>query len=242
MSTDKARGLVIIPAYNEEGAIVDTVKNIKENAPTFDIIVINDCSTDGTKDLLEKNDIDHINLPMNLGIGGAVQTGYIYAEENWYDIAVQMDGDGQHDAAYLDEMLNRMKKENADMVIGSRFIENEGFQSSGLRRAGIGFFTRWIRMLTHQTVTDPTSGMRMVNRRVIEFFAEYYPKDYPEPETVVSLLKHGYSITEVPVQMLARTTGESSISMRKSVYYMLKVSIACLIASWSADISGGKRK
>ncbi|MDD6551341.1 MAG: glycosyltransferase family 2 protein [Lachnospiraceae bacterium] len=242
MSTDKARGLVIIPAYNEEGAIVDTVKNIKENAPTFDIIVINDCSTDGTKDLLEKNDIDHINLPMNLGIGGAVQTGYIYAEENWYDIAVQMDGDGQHDAAYLDEMLNRMKKENADMVIGSRFIENEGFQSSGLRRAGIGFFTRWIRMLTHQTVTDPTSGMRMVNRRVIEFFAEYYPKDYPEPETVVSLLKHGYSITEVPVQMLARTTGESSISMRKSVYYMLKVSIACLIASWSADLSGGKRK
>lgn len=242
MSTDKARGLVIIPAYNEEGAIVDTVKNIKENAPTFDIIVINDCSTDGTKDLLEKNDIDHINLPMNLGIGGAVQTGYIYAEENGYDIAVQMDGDGQHDAAYLDEMLNRMKKENADMVIGSRFIENEGFQSSGLRRAGIGFFTRWIRMLTHQTVTDPTSGMRMVNRRVIEFFAEYYPKDYPEPETVVSLLKHGYSITEVPVQMLARTTGESSISMRKSVYYMLKVSIACLIASWSADLSGGKRK
>lgn len=242
MSTDSTKGLVIIPAYNEEGAIIDTVQGIRKIAPEFDIIVINDCSRDNTPRLLKENDIDHINLPMNLGIGGAVQTGYIYAWKNDYDVAVQMDGDGQHDASYLDEMLDVMKKRNADIVIGSRFIDNEGFQSSSLRRIGINFFTKWIRMLTGYTVTDPTSGMRMVNRKVIELFARDYPKDYPEPETVVTILKRGYNISEIPVKMLARTTGESSISMRKSVYYMFKVSIACLIASWSADLSGGKRK
>lgn len=228
--------LVIIPAYNEEGAILDTVTDIRSKAPEFDVIVINDCSTDSTRKILEDNAIAHINLPMNLGIGGAVQTGYIYAEKHGYDVAVQMDGDGQHDASYLKDMLAVMKQKKADMVIGSRFIENKGFQSSSLRRVGINFFTGWIRKLTHQTITDPTSGMRMVNRRIIELFAEDYPKDYPEPETVVTILKNGYSISEVPVVMKARTSGESSISMRKSVYYMFKVSIACLMAAWSADV------
>lgn len=228
--------LVIIPAYNEEGAILDTVTDIRNKAPEFDVIVINDCSTDSTRKILEDNAIAHINLPMNLGIGGAVQTGYIYAKKHGYDVAVQMDGDGQHDASYLNDMLAVMKQKKADMVIGSRFIENKGFQSSSLRRVGINFFTGWIRKLTHQTITDPTSGMRMVNRRIIELFAEDYPKDYPEPETVVTILKNGYSISEVPVVMKARTSGESSISMRKSVYYMFKVSIACLMAAWSADV------
>ena len=228
--------LVIIPAYNEEGAILDTVTDIRNKAPEFDVIVINDCSTDSTRKILEDNAIAHINLPMNLGIGGAVQTGYIYAEKHGDDVAVQMDGDGQHDASYLNDMLAVMKQKKADMVIGSRFIENKGFQSSSLRRVGINFFTGWIRKLTHQTITDPTSGMRMVNRRIIELFAEDYPKDYPEPETVVTILKNGYSISEVPVVMKARTSGESSISMRKSVYYMFKVSIACLMAAWSADV------
>lgn len=228
--------LVIIPAYNEEGAILDTVTDIRNKAPEFDVIVINDCSTDSTRKILEDNAIAHINLPMNLGIGGAVQTGYIYAEKHGYDVVVQMDGDGQHDASYLNDMLAVMKQKKADMVIGSRFIENKGFQSSSLRRVGINFFTGWIRKLTHQTITDPTSGMRMVNRRIIELFAEDYPKDYPEPETVVTILKNGYSISEVPVVMKARTSGESSISMRKSVYYMFKVSIACLMAAWSADV------
>ncbi|MBQ1843195.1 MAG: glycosyltransferase family 2 protein [Lachnospiraceae bacterium] len=232
------KGLVIIPAYNEEGAVLDTVTDIREKAPEFDVIVINDCSTDSTKRILEENDVSHINLPMNLGIGGAVQTGYIYAEKNDYDIAVQMDGDGQHDASYLKDMLSAMKSSGADMVIGSRFIENEGFQSSSLRRIGISFFTGWIRKLTHQTITDPTSGMRMVNRRIIELFADDYPKDYPEPETVVRILKQGYEISEVPVAMRARMSGESSISMRRSVYYMFKVSIACLMASWSTDMAG----
>lgn len=235
------KGLVIIPAYNEEGAILDTVNDIRKKAPRFDVIVINDCSTDSTRRILEDNGISHIDLPMNLGIGGAVQTGYIYAEKNGYDLAVQMDGDGQHDAAYLNIMAETMQKQNADMVIGSRFIENKGFQSSSLRRIGISFFTSWIRRLTHHTITDPTSGMRMANRKIIELFAEDYPKDYPEPETVVTILKKGYKISEIPVEMRARTSGSSSISMRRSVYYMLKVSLACLMASWSADMDGEGR-
>jgi glycosyltransferase involved in cell wall biosynthesis len=242
MNDDLEKRLVIIPAYNEEGAILGTVDSIRKKAPSFDVIVINDCSSDSTRELLEKNGIRHINLPMNLGIGGAVQTGYIYAAKKGYDVAVQMDGDGQHDPSYLEEMKKVMQKEKADMVIGSRFIENEGFQSTRIRRIGISFFTKWIRMLTNHTITDPTSGMRMVNRRIIEIFAEDYPKDYPEPETVVTILKRGYTICEIPVKMLERTAGESSISIRKSFYYMIKVSVACLIASLSAELTGGKRK
>ncbi|MGN0240271.1 MAG: glycosyltransferase family 2 protein [Candidatus Weimeria sp.] len=234
--------LVIIPAYNEEGAIVETVASIRKSAPDFDVIVINDCSTDDTEKLLTKNGIRHINLPMNLGIGGAVQTGYIYACKNGYDLAVQMDGDGQHDAVFLHQMLMCMNNTKSDMIIGSRFIEKEGFQSTGLRRVGISFFTKWIKLLTGRTITDPTSGMRMVDRKVIELFAEEYPKDYPEPETVVTLLKQGYGISEIPVKMHDRTAGESSISIRSSVYYMIKVSIACLISSWSAGLIGRKKK
>lgn len=228
------KGLVIIPAYNEEGAILQTVKNIEEHAPSFDYIVINDCSTDHTGELLDQNHICHIDLPINSGIGGAVQTGYIYADRWGYDCAVQMDGDGQHDASFLEEMLNEMEKSDDDMVIGSRFIEKEGFQSSRLRRVGISFFTWWIHILTGETVTDPTSGMRLCNRKIIKLFSKSYPKDFPEPETAVTVLKRGYKIKEIPVRMLARTSGQSSISMKKSVYYMLKVTMACTIAAMSS--------
>lgn len=229
------RGLVIIPAFNEEGAIVNTVENIKQNAPSFDYIVINDCSTDSTPQLLDENHINHVDLPINLGIGGAVQTGYIYADKYGYDCAVQMDGDGQHDAAFLENMLRHLEEDQADMIIGSRFLEKEGFQSSALRRMGIRFYTRLIHMLTGSTVTDPTSGMRLANKKIIHLFANHYPKDYPEPETAVTILRHGYRIKDIPVQMLARTTGESSISMKKSVYYMIKVTIACVIAAIAPD-------
>ena len=228
------RGLVIIPAYNEEGAIINTVENIKKNAPSFDYVVINDCSTDNTPQLLDNYNINHVDLPINLGIGGAVQTGYIYAEKYNYDCAVQMDGDGQHDAAFLEEMIRHLEQNEGDMIIGSRFLEKEGFQSSVLRRMGIRFYTRLIHFLTGGTVTDPTSGMRLVNKKVISMFAKHYPKDYPEPETAVTVLKNKLRIKEIPVKMLARTTGESSISMRQSVYYMIKVTIACCIARLSA--------
>lgn len=222
--------LVIIPAYNESGNIEKTVKDIQENAPDFDYVIVNDCSKDNTLEICLENGFHVINLPVNLGIGGGVQTGYLYALRNGYDIAVQFDGDGQHNAAYLQTMADKLELEQLDMVIGSRYIEKEGFQSSGLRRIGIRYFTVLIRMLTGKKITDPTSGMRMANRRVIAEFAQDYPKDYPEPESVVTLLKRGMKVEEIPVLMNERENGVSSISMRKSIYYMIKVSLAILMA------------
>ena len=222
--------LVIIPAYNEKDSIVNTVKDIKDNAPGFDYIVVNDCSTDNTYDVCVENGLKVINLPLNLGIGGAVQTGYLYAFQNGYDIAVQFDGDGQHDAAYVNEMADYLVKNECDMVIGSRFIEKEGFQSSGLRRIGIKYFTGLIKLLTGKKITDPTSGMRMVNKKLLEKFTDEYPKDYPEPESVVTILSEKYKVTEIPVVMNEREEGVSSISLKNSVYYMIKVSFAILIA------------
>lgn len=218
--------LVIIPAYNESGSIVKAVDDIRENAPGFDYVVINDCSTDNTLSICRKNKINHVNLSVNLGIGGAVQTGYIYACQNGYDIAVQFDGDGQHDAAYLEMMAQELVNSQSDMVIGSRFIEKEGFQSSGLRRVGIRYFSVLIRLMTGKGVTDPTSGMRMVNRDVMRIYAESYPKDYPEPESVVAILRMGKKVKEVPVVMREREEGTSSIGGFKSVYYMIKVTLA----------------
>lgn len=220
--------LIIIPAYNESSNIVNTVNQIKSKAPDFDYIVVNDSSSDNTLDLLKQNDMNYINLPVNLGIGGAVQTGYKYAEENGYDIAVQIDGDGQHDPAYLNTLFEKLVEENADMVIGSRFIQNEGFQSTFMRRVGITYFMWLIRLLTGTVITDPTSGFRMVNRDVIHVFAQDYPIDYPEPESTVHLLKKKKKVVEVPVKMLARQGGESSIKPWNSVYYMIKVTLAIL--------------
>lgn len=223
--------LVIIPAYNEAGSIVETVRDIQKNAPSFDYIVINDCSRDNTQQLLEENGINHVNLTVNLGIGGAVQTGYLYAKRNGYDVAIQVDGDGQHDAKFLEIMAEELENEDLDMLIGSRFIKKEGFQSSTMRRFGIKYFTCLIKLLTGQVVTDPTSGMRMVNRKVIDLFAEEYPKDYPEPESVVFILKRGMKVREIPVLMKERQAGISSISPKKSIYYMVKVSLAVFMAA-----------
>lgn len=227
------KGLVIIPAYNEEGAILNTVRAIEENAPSFDYIVINDCSTDTTKKILDENHLRHLNLSINSGIGAAVQTGYIYAYRNGYDCAVQMDGDGQHDPRFLEDMMKTMKKDSADMVIGSRFIEKKGFQTSFARRLGINFFKNWIRILTGQTITDATSGMRLCNVSVIKLFADDYPRDYPEPETVVEVIKKGYRVEEIPVEMKARVSGKSSINLHKSIYYMFKVTFACFIQGFN---------
>ena len=221
--------LIIIPAYNEQESIKKTVEDIIKNAPEFDYIVINDCSTDRTKEICETEKFNVVHLPVNLGIGGAVQTGYLYAARNGYDIAVQVDGDGQHDPKFLSKMAEFIEAEHADMVIGSRFINKEGFQSSGARRVGIKYFTMLIKLLTGAKITDPTSGLRMVNREIIEFFAEEYPKDYPEPESVVAILRRKKKVLELPVIMRERSGGVYSISMKKSVYYMIKVSLAILI-------------
>lgn len=230
MQKDYPRKLIIIPAFNEEANIEKTVKDIEENAPEFDYIIINDCSTDKTRTICTQNHYNVIHLPVNLGIGGAVQTGYIYGYRNGYDLAVQVDGDGQHDPAFLSKMADYMERSQADMVIGSRFIDKKGFQSSGIRRIGIRYFTILIRLLTGQTITDPTSGLRMVSQSVMKQFAEDYPKDYPEPESVVTVLRNGKKIIEIPVVMRARNGGNSSISMNKSAYYMIKVTLAMLIA------------
>ena len=221
--------LIIIPAYNEGENIEKTVKDIQENALGFDYVVINDCSTDNTLEILKRNDYNFVSLPINLGIGGAVQTGYIYAKKYGYDIAVQVDGDGQHDPAFLTIMADYLEKHNLDMVIGSRFITKEGFQSSALRRFGIVYFSVLIKILTGKTVTDPTSGLRLAGRRVIELFAENYPADYPEPETAVTAINNGMNIEEIPVIMRERQGGVSSITMKKSVYYMVKVTLAILL-------------
>lgn len=225
----KSKKLVIIPAYNESESISDTIKEIISKAPDFDYVVINDCSTDNTLQILIDEGFNYLDLPVNLGIGGAVQAGYRYAEENGYEIAVQVDGDGQHNPEYLEMMAEELIRSDADMVIGSRFIKKEGFQSSALRRVGIKYFTGLIKIVTGKTVTDPTSGLRMISRKVICEFADKYPRDYPEPESVVAILKNKNKVVEMPVMMRERQGGTSSIHMWKSVYYMIKVTLAILI-------------
>ena len=221
--------LIIIPAFNEEENIEKTVTSIEKDAKEFDYVIINDCSTDRTKQICEQKGYNIVNLPINLGIGGAVQTGYKYAYVNGYDVAVQVDGDGQHDPEFLNEMAEYIEKNKVDMVIGSRFIEKKGFQSSAARRMGIKFFSTLIKVLTGAVITDPTSGLRMVGRNVIEIFAKDYPRDYPEPESVVAVLRKKLIVKEIPVIMHEREGGVSSISPKKSIYYRIKVTLAMLI-------------
>lgn len=223
--------LIIVPAYNEEENIEKCIAAIQEKSKGFDYVIVNDCSTDRTREICEKNGFNIVNLPINLGIGGAVQTGYRYAVKYGYDMAVQVDGDGQHDPEFLQAMAEYLEKHELDMVIGSRFLEKEGFQSSRLRRVGIRFFTVLIRIVTGRTITDPTSGLRMIGKNVLFMFAEDYPKDYPEPESVVTVLNRGMKVEEIPVVMKERSGGVSSISLKKSVYYMIKVPLA-IIFEW----------
>ncbi|MCR5291585.1 MAG: glycosyltransferase family 2 protein [Eubacterium sp.] len=222
--------LAIIPAFNEAGNIENVIKDLKENAPDFDFIVINDCSGDGTDDILRKIGCNYLNLPINLGIGGCVQTGMKWSYRNNYDLTVQFDGDGQHDAKYLNLLVEEMQKSGSDMVIGSRFIEKEGFQSYMIRRAGIKYFTILIKLLTGKKITDPTSGMRLMNRNLVKEYIDFYPKDYPEPESAVIALSKGYSISEIPVIMHERNEGKSSINLKAGFYYMIKVTFAMINA------------
>lgn len=230
--------LVMIPAYNERDSILQTVADIKEHAPFADYVVINDCSTDGTKELLLAHGIPFLDLPINLGIGGGIQTGYRYAHENGYDIAVQFDGDGQHDATYLKALIEPIEGAEADMVIGSRFLKQGGYRSTPLRRVGIRYLSRLIRLLCGANVSDATSGLRAVGRRGISFFVEYYAQDYPEPESILSFARAGGRIIELPVEMRERKNGTSSIGPMRSVYFMIKVSLALLLAG----LSFGERK
>ena len=221
--------LLIIPAYNEEESLRSLIEEIKTVCSGMDYLVVNDCSSDDTERLLEELGANYISLPCNMGIGGAVQSGYRYAAQNGYDIAIQIDGDGQHDVRFVKDMVKLIEDKQADVVIGSRFIDKEGFQSSQARRIGIRILSVLIRLMCGAKVKDVTSGFRAVNRRFIELFAENYPDDYPEPEVIVTAKLYGAKIKEVPVVMRERTTGKSSINLKRSVYYMIKVSLAIII-------------
>lgn len=221
--------LVMIPAYNEEESIEKLIENMRQIADKVDYIVINDCSIDYTKKILDKVGANYLDLPINLGIGGGIQTGYMYAMENNYDIAIQMDGDGQHDFRYIDNLIEPIVNDQADVVIGSRFMDREGFQSSFIRRLGIRFLNTVIRCCCGVIIKDATSGFRAVNQKMIKIFANDYAQDYPEPEAIVSAAVNHARILEVPVIMHERTGGISSISAGKSIYYMIKVSLGVIL-------------
>lgn len=228
-----SKKLAIVPAFNEAGAIATTVAELREHAPGYDVLVIDDGSTDATGTYARAAGAQVIALPFNLGIGGAVQTGYQFADEHAYSIAVQVDGDGQHDPRLLADLERALREDNElNMVTGSRFLESDGhggYRSSAPRRAGIRLFARILSRIVGQPVTDPTSGMRMVDRKGIELFARDYPRDYPEVEAVLLLHFHRLNSREVPVRMRERTTGVSSINASRSVYYMVKVLLAVFV-------------
>lgn len=228
--------LIIIPAYNEAENLPKVISDIKLLGNEFDYIIINDGSMDDTQKVCEENSFNVVQLPINSGIGVAVQTGYKYALQNNYDIAIQIDGDGQHDVSYLKKILAPLENGEVDVVIGSRFIECEGFQSSGARRVGIKLLSFFIWLCTGVKVKDVTSGFRAVDRKFIKIFADDYSKDYPEPEAIVTTKMYGGRITEMPVVMKERENGNSSITLWKSVYYMFKVTLAIFVKRLSYGI------
>ena len=221
--------LVIIPCYNEEESIERVIERLQVTAPFADYLIVNDASTDGSVNILKAQEFRHINLPVNLGIGGGVQSGYLYAHEHGYDITVQMDGDGQHSPVYLEAVIAPVLNGELDMCIGSRFIEKEGFQSSLLRRFGIQILSVLIHILCGKKVKDVTSGYRACNKELTAFFAEHYAQDFPEPEAIISSVLNGFIVGEVPVKMEERQGGVSSINSVIGAYYMVKVSLSLLV-------------
>ena len=226
--------LVIIPAYNEEAAILRTVADVNAHCPEADVLVVNDCSKDFTREKLREAGVCYVDLPVNLGIGGGVQTGYAYAVEQGYDVTVQFDGDGQHRADCIHSLIAPVLQGKADMAVGSRFMQDakqqEGFRSSAARRTGIRIISALIRLCTGKTVRDATSGFRACGRSMTAYFASNYAQDYPEPEAIVTALSSGFRVTEVPVTMNERQGGVSSIRAFGSIHYMIKVCLAVLLA------------
>jgi len=223
------RILVVIPAHNESGALPALLRELRERYPQCDVVVIDDGSTDGTRDSAAGL-ARVISLPCNLGIGGAVQTGLRIAFDENYDYAVQVDGDGQHPPAELEKLLRMARKSASDLVVGSRFRIDGGFKSTAVRRAGIRFFAWFLSCICKFPITDPTSGFRVMNRRAIRVLAGRYAEDFPEVEAIVQAYRAGLRIAEVPVRMAERVAGESSIGPVKSLLYMLKVPLAILMS------------
>ena len=230
--------IVLVPCYNEEKNIDKVIQNIMNytlpdsslyHNLAIDYLIINDCSKDNTFDICIEKGYNCLNLSVNLGIGGCVQAGYLYALEQGYDIAIQHDGDGQHDPRYFEDIIAPIVSGEADVVIGSRFLDKKGFQSTRLRRLGISFLSKLIYLCTGLKVYDVTSGYRAVNRKYIKIFADRYALDYPEPEAIMDAALNKAKIIEVPVVMREREEGESSINLLMGLYYMIKVSLTILL-------------
>ena len=221
--------LVIVPAYNEEKSLAGVVRDLREHVPHADILVVNDGSRDRTELVARGLGVIVLGLPFNLGIGGAMQTGYRYARNNSYDITIQFDGDGQHVASEITTLLTGLQQGTTDIIVGSRFLELGDYRPTFFRRLGIWIFSTVLSTILRMRVTDTTSGFRAANHRVIEFFARNYPEDYPEVESLVLLHRAGMTIGEVPVVMRERTGGRSSITPIRSAYYMVKVLLAVFI-------------
>lgn len=226
------RTIAVVPAYNESGAIGKVIGEIHAFDASFDVIVVDDASTDDTAAVAEAHGATVLRLPFNVGIGGAVQTGFRYALAEGYETAVRLDGDGQHDASELPKLLDPLERGEADFVIGSRFVDRGGsYRPPFARRLGIRVFARLVSILGGQRVTDTTSGFVALDRVGIELFAHEYPHDYPEVETTLVALRSGLRLTQVQVDMRERETGSSSITFVRSLYYIVKVTLALLVAS-----------
>jgi glycosyltransferase involved in cell wall biosynthesis len=234
--------VVIIPAFNESSNIARVISETKSSQPSAKIVVVNDCSTDDTEAIVKSVNETALSLPCNLGIGGAVQTGLRFAQDEGYEAAVQVDGDGQHIPSEIEKLMTPIVRGEADVVIGSRFLSSDSFRSTFARRVGIRILSVVNSALTGSRITDSTSGFRAYNRRAICFLSEHYPQDYPEPIAVIDLFRNGYRIVEVPVKMRERQGGTSSISAVKSIYYMTKVLVASLIAFTRKPVSKEAQK
>ncbi len=229
------RRLAVVPAFNEESSVGAVIDEIRAADPAFEILVVDDGSSDGTAAVARAHGAHVVSLPFNLGIGGAVQTGYRFARQHGFDLAVQIDGDGQHDPADLRALIAPILAGDADLTVGSRFADGSGtYRAPFARRIGITLFARAISRITGQTVTDTTSGFRAANARAIALFADDYPHDYPEVETTVMVVKERLRLVEVPVAMRERAGGSSSITAPQAVYYMAKVSVALFVGLFRA--------
>ncbi len=230
------RRVAIVPAYNEEQAIGRVVAELFEYDPSLDVVVVSDGSVDRTAETAEAAGALVLRLPFNLGIGGAVQTGFRYAWERGYDLAVRCDGDGQHVPSELPKVIGPVASGDADIAVGSRFVAGDGYRPSASRRVGIRLLATIVSAIARQRVTDTTSGFQALNRRALELFAADYPHDYPEVEGMVMTIKHRLCLVEVPVQMREREHGRSSITALRSVYYMAKVLTALFIGLFRRNV------
>jgi glycosyltransferase involved in cell wall biosynthesis len=225
----RLRSIAVVPAYNEEGSLRTVIEEIQAADPELEIVVVNDGSTDATAKVAEAAGVAVVSLPFNVGIGGAVQTGYQYALEHGFELAIQVDADGQHDPREIPNVVGPILEGRADLVVGTRFVKGGGYRGTRLRRVGIRLFAAIVSLIVRQRVSDTTSGFRAVNRKALRLFAADYPHDYPEVESIVLLSRHRMGMLEVPVQMRVRETGGSSITALRSAYYMIKVLLALFI-------------